>query len=154
MIALMLRIPLLLVVTLSLFAQTAVPVGQTIFRNRVVGYRVIGGRAIFDGDIDLGPVSQMRDSIAPAGKAGEAQSGYASDTQLRWPNGAIPYTIDADIPNPQRIVSTRSAWLAASSLCAWTTCARRYRGARSATGRRRVLRIRIDHGVRPLSAGP
>src|SRR5262249_43835150 len=110
------RITLAFLVTLSLFAQTAIPVGQTIFRNRVVGYRVIGGRAIFDGDIDLGPVSQMQDSIAPAGKGGEAQSGYASDGQLRWPNGAIPYTIDADIPNPQRILDAVASWRATTPI--------------------------------------
>ena len=108
------RVPLLTALpvfgALSLFAQTTNSVGRAIFRNNVIPYQVVNGRAVFDGDIELGPAAQMSDAIGPVAKGGEAQSAYATNPQVRWPGGFNPYAIDPDIPDAQRILDAIEAW--------------------------------------------
>ena len=51
-----------------------------------ITYEVIDGLAIFQGDIVLGPASELA-----------AQSIAISGTDPRWPGGIVPYTIDASL---------------------------------------------------------
>src|ERR1051326_1431584 len=80
-------------------AQNVVHIGTGIFQGRTIPYEVVDGRAMFEGDIDLGPA----DDLHPA-------SVELTSTQSRWPNGYIPYIIDSNIPNPQRILDAINAW--------------------------------------------
>lgn len=65
-----------------------------------VDYRDIGGRALYDGDIYLGPSDEIASTPEEAvARARTAEGGrYAlvvdSDTK-RWPNGRIPYTMSS-----------------------------------------------------------
>src|SRR5438477_3917894 len=83
-------------------------IGKMIWQGRVVDYVVIDGRAFIDGDmsIDL-PEEQER----------SGRSGLVPESTVLpwvhptlWPAGVIPYSIDPDIPNPQRILDGIAEW--------------------------------------------
>jgi astacin len=75
-----------------------------------VTFEVIGGRAIWQGDIDLGPA----DSV-PAGpqavkrptgpRYGVVREGITSvdSKSMHWPGGVVPYVIDPYLPDPSRV---------------------------------------------------
>ena len=94
----------------SLSGQLSVQMGKTNFRGVVVEYRVVDGRAIFDGDIDLGPVEALEPGLEPARSGPPPRSAYIEPQRYRWPNGNIPYIVDPDVPNPQRITDAVAAW--------------------------------------------
>jgi astacin (peptidase family M12A) len=78
--------------------------GQT-FKQKKVKYSPINGKAIFEGDIVLGTVEQLQSSseTSPTG------IGIVGE-QFRWPNATVPYTIDADFPNPDRVTEAIAHW--------------------------------------------
>ncbi|HEY4360543.1 MAG TPA: M12 family metallopeptidase [Bryobacteraceae bacterium] len=105
-----LRLPLaalgtLLFLTQTLPAQISVELGQTIFRGRAVTYRVVHGHAILEGDLDLGPLEKL-----------QPQALVPNDSQLLWPGGVIPYAIDSNVPNPQRISDAIALWTSQTAL--------------------------------------
>ena len=74
------------------------------------GYLVINGHAIVEGDIDAGPVESPEDArLRPL-------SFYTSPQQAQWPNATIPYVIDADIPQPERITGGMALWTSATPI--------------------------------------
>ena len=58
-----------------------------------VHYQEMGGRAVAEGDIDLGPIEKFA-----------LRANILVDTSARWPNATVPYTIDPAIPggDPRR----------------------------------------------------
>src|SRR5713226_7535325 len=98
------RFALLLFVASRLPAEPAEQYGRGVFRGAPVTFRVLNGRAIFDSDIDLGPAGELD---APAGSRASI---YLTSPLGRWPNGAIPYVVDPDVPTPQRILDAASMW--------------------------------------------
>lgn len=74
-----------------------------------VTYEIQDGRAIWEGDIDLGPVEAISGSAEEAVKrqnSGGAKLGLGIDgLSNRWPDGVVPYTIPAGFPNPERITA-------------------------------------------------
>ncbi len=75
---------------------TAILNGET-FRGRGVQFYELEGRAIFEGDIDLGPVREVKKVIklaqrAPSDPAAatELQSVILVGQNVRWPNCVIP----------------------------------------------------------------
>src|SRR5512133_572776 len=50
-----------------------------------LSYQVVGGHAIHEGDMDLGPVAELRQ------RGGAARLGY------RWPGGLIRYAFDESL---------------------------------------------------------
>jgi len=98
------RLALLLLVASWLVAQPAEQQGRSVFRGAPVTFRVLNGRAIFEQDIDLGPADEIdAQNVYPA-------SIYLSSLQGRWPDGVIPYVVDPDIPNAQRILDSAAMW--------------------------------------------
>ncbi|HEX5725346.1 MAG TPA: M12 family metallopeptidase, partial [Longimicrobiaceae bacterium] len=71
-----------------------------------VTYEIQHGRAIFEGDIDLGPVEQ----IAPTREEALRPSyGVVRDgSSARWPSGVVPYTIDSNVPQQSRVTNAIS----------------------------------------------
>jgi hypothetical protein len=74
--------------------------------RREVVYQVRDGRAIFEGDIILGDVAEIR-AAQVAGKF--IPQGFArSDARYRWPEARIPYEIN--FPEPSRILKAMRHW--------------------------------------------
>jgi hypothetical protein len=70
----------------------------TIFGEREVTYKIIGGRAILEGDIDLGAVDAAGELMRPRGAVVDSLS-------LLWPNDVVPYTIDPSLTNQARVTN-------------------------------------------------
>lgn len=76
-----------------------------------VTFEVREERAIFEGDIDLGPADEVAPSreallrrVGAQGADGPRPLGVVTaDTNRRWPQGQVPYVIESSVPNPQRI---------------------------------------------------
>jgi hypothetical protein len=82
-----------------------------------VTYVVVDGLAVFEGCIILGTVSEMQAvkefvNNNPGIKApGTEPFGIGiAGTQYRWKNNTIPYVIDANLPNPQRVLDAIAHW--------------------------------------------
>lgn len=77
-----------------------------------VSYEIQHGSAIWEGDIDLGPVewiSRTAEEAVQRKARGGARLGVAIDgTSYRWPGGVVPYVIPSGFPSPSRITSAIS----------------------------------------------
>ena len=74
-----------------------------------VTYSVVDGRAILEGDIDLGPAGQIpttrREAFVRAQRTGAIMpSAVAIEGQsYRWPGGVVPYVVAPDLPARDRM---------------------------------------------------
>jgi hypothetical protein len=79
-----------------------------------VTFEVQDGSAIWEGDIDLGPVEWISASAEEAvrrrtQKRAGVNLGVAIDgSSYRWPGGVVPYVIPSGFPSPSRITSAIS----------------------------------------------
>jgi hypothetical protein len=93
------------------------------FTDVPVRYAVVDGRAIFNGCIDMGSVEEVeqraatvRDALAQSATQSADTGGQAADTtpemmgiglppdsSYLWPNGVVPFVIDANLPAQQRV---------------------------------------------------
>lgn len=95
-------------------AGTALVSGAT-FANKGLLYADVAGEAIFEGDIVLGTVEEVKAA------ADRAAADAASDNpilasigitgqQFRWLNNTVPFDIEAGMPNQQRITDAIAHW--------------------------------------------
>jgi len=87
------------------------------FTNKSVVYYEVEGIAIVEGDIALGTVEQVRAATAAARQAVVSDPNIAfgvgiTGSQFRWPNCQIPYEIDPNLPNQQRVTDAIAHWQA------------------------------------------
>jgi hypothetical protein len=85
------------------------------FLSQPIQYLVIDGMAIFEGDINLGPVDQVEGNM----QALRAQE-IAPPTpraivitpggRFGWPNCTIPFQINANLPNQARVTDAINHW--------------------------------------------
>jgi hypothetical protein len=68
---------------------------QTIYGERDVTYAIIDGHAIFEGDIDLGPVDENGELV-------QMRNVVVDSSSLLW-SGDIPFQIDEDLVDPERV---------------------------------------------------
>lgn len=70
-----------------------------------VVYEIHDGHAIWQGDIDLGPVEMISPTAEEAGRRSSgARPGVAVDgSWTRWPGGVVPYQIPLGFPDASRI---------------------------------------------------
>lgn len=76
-------------------------------------YEVVNGDAILDGDIYLGPVEQVeRESeFLKAELRGELVASWViSGHEKNWRAGVMPYTLDAELPDPTLVATAVEHW--------------------------------------------
>lgn len=76
-----------------------------------ITFEVREGRAIWEGDIDIGAVEEVPATPEEARRAdrpGMRLGVVTSSTQSRWANGRVPYVIDAALPKQSRVTSAIS----------------------------------------------
>jgi hypothetical protein len=93
---------------------TAVISGAT-FTNKSVVYYEVDGMAIVEGDIALGTVEAVKVATDAARDAVAADPAIAfgvgiTGSQFRWPNCQVPYEIDPNLPNQQRVTDAIAHW--------------------------------------------
>ena len=80
------------------------------FHNKEVKYRIVNGMAVFEGDIILASTPKQMERLSH--KIDEAIG--IKGEKYRWPDntlrGEIPYTIDSNLPNPQRVIDAIQHW--------------------------------------------
>jgi hypothetical protein len=86
------------------------------FKPKKITYHVIDGLAIFEGDIVLGTVDEIRRFTRDV----ETQRQSTKDIQTavtlpvgtgrRWPSGIVPYVIDPSLPDQHRITDAIRHW--------------------------------------------
>ena len=81
---------------------TAIITGFT-FGPKAVQYTVVDGRAMFEGDIDLGSVEEVEAANAALRGEGVEAGVIIPGSQFRWPGGRVPYEIDPAMPDQQRV---------------------------------------------------
>jgi acylphosphatase len=88
--------------------RTGFVVGNT-FGYLPVQYSVSDGQAIFEADIVLGSIEEMErldEELTSGGVAGVIVTG----AQFRWPGGVIPFTIDPNLPDQNRVTESIAHW--------------------------------------------
>ncbi len=84
------------------------------FKNKPVQYSVVDGLAVFEGCIVLGTAEEMQSQEAAihAGEpSGEVAHGVGiTGEQYRWPNHLMPYTIDPNLANQNRVTDAIDHW--------------------------------------------
>jgi hypothetical protein len=77
----------------------------------------IDGEAIVEGDIVIGTVQQASDRFAALQRGDISVLGLgAIGENLRWPNGVVPFEIQSDLPNQQRVTDAIEHWQANTPL--------------------------------------
>lgn len=84
------------------------------FPFKMVTYSPVDGEAIFEGDIILGSVADLDaafQAISNAADVATAIEGIAiPGSQHRWPNGEVPFRINANLNNPERVTQAIAHW--------------------------------------------
>jgi len=96
--------------------RTAIISGVT-FGEKSVVYSEVDGLAIFEGDIVLGTVDQLQLTLeefqsraAGVSDEGRAEGVGISGSRFRWPGAVVPFAIDANLPNQQRVRDAIAHW--------------------------------------------
>ncbi|MET0838397.1 MAG: Dot/Icm T4SS effector Zinc-dependent metalloprotease LegP [Marmoricola sp.] len=85
-------------------------ISGAVFGTKAVQYANIDGRAIFEGDIDLGSVEDLEKSTSAVRGLTIEESVVISGSQFRWPGGVVPYEIDSAMPDQQRVHDAIAHW--------------------------------------------
>jgi hypothetical protein len=84
------------------------------FRSKPVQYVVLDGNALVEGDINLGPVDEVRDltEMRRAELAGGAVAAGVAlpGTQFRWPDCTVPFQVDGSLPDQARVTGAIAHW--------------------------------------------
>jgi hypothetical protein len=81
------------------------------FGYRPVQYSVSDGQTIFEADIVLGSLEEMERLEEEIRSGAEvAQGVIVTGAQFRWPGGIIPFTIDPNLPNQDRVTQAIAHW--------------------------------------------
>ena len=81
------------------------------FERRPVQYEAVAGRAMFEGDIFLGTVTEMERTAASQSENDAVVFGVGiSGSQFRWPQAVMPYEVDGSLPDPSRVTDAVEHW--------------------------------------------
>lgn len=79
------------------------------FTGKALKYADVDGVAMFEGDIVLGTIEEMRENDA---RGPVVASIGLTGAQFRWPNATVPFEIDPALPNQQRVTDAIAHWQA------------------------------------------
>jgi len=83
----------------------------TSFLFKPVQYSVVDDLALFEGDIVLDTVEQMERLTADIRESAGSEFGVGiTGEQFRWPRGEIPFTIQNDLPDRDRVHQAIAHW--------------------------------------------
>jgi len=74
----------------------------------LVDFEVIDGKAIFEGDIVLGPADELE--VTPGAAKPGVKGIVVTGDKFRWQNGVVPFTIDANLPDQSRVTGAIQHW--------------------------------------------
>lgn len=77
-------------------------------RPMKIAYEVHHGRAIWEGDIDLGPAEGIATSPQRVSPDGPRLGVVRDGSKARWTGAVVPYVIDANLPQPSRVTGAMS----------------------------------------------
>lgn len=80
------------------------------FRGEPLTFTVRSGDAVFEDDIELGLSALIPEEPAGSKRIGRHESTAINSTVARWPNGTIPYAVDATLPDQGRIQDAIAHW--------------------------------------------
>jgi astacin len=86
------------------------------FPNRAVVFSDVNGMALVEGDIALGPVDQVGAATEAARETAVADPEQVAfgvgitGSRFRWPNCEMPYEIDPNLPNQDRVTDAVAHW--------------------------------------------
>jgi M6 family metalloprotease-like protein len=80
---------------------------QGFFRGQPVTYQVAGGVAVLEGDIVMGTAAEIDEAQKHQNRRDAA---IHPDLRYRWPDGVVPYVIDADLPEQERVTRAIREW--------------------------------------------
>jgi hypothetical protein len=91
-------------------AGTALVPGVT-FARKGLQYAEVDNVALFEGDIVLGSLAEVRGASGQEEGMPPVEFGVGiSGQQFRWPNARVPYEIDPTLPNQQRVTDAIAHW--------------------------------------------
>jgi len=81
------------------------------FKGKLVRYVELGGVAVFEGDIALGPSSEIEARSREPELSRLAPEGVViTGDEYRWPKRLVPYQIDPALPSPERVREAIAHW--------------------------------------------
>ena len=80
------------------------------YQGRPVTYEVIGGLAIFEGDIVLGTAAELEAARQPVPQTGRREAIVVSPLTKRWPNAVVPYVLDSVLAGQPRVLDAIDYW--------------------------------------------
>jgi astacin len=90
-------------------ASASAPLVRTsLFRGLPVTHEVVGDLGVFEGDIILGEMADLRPATAT--KSASRSAVAITGANYRWPGGVMPYSIDPAMPNASRVTSAVDHW--------------------------------------------
>lgn len=97
----------------SLAVHTALIAGNS-FGSKAVQYAEVDGLAMFEGDIVLGSVDELRQVADQRRAVADGTLPQASvvvtGTGVRWTNARVPFEVDPGLPNQQRVTDAVAHW--------------------------------------------
>ena len=89
-------------------------IGGTTFQFKMVTYSPVDGDAIFEGDIILGSVADLDAALATVSNAVDVTAAIEGiaipGSQHRWPDGKVPFRINSNLNNPERVTQAIEHW--------------------------------------------
>lgn len=85
------------------------PLRKGFFQGQEVQYQLVDGMAIMEGDMVLSTDGELPTApLAPVPEG--AAMGVVRTDKPTWPNGIVPFVINANLPNQQRVTDAIKHW--------------------------------------------
>lgn len=89
-------------------------VGEAYYFGKLVGYEIVDGAAVHDGDIVLDTAEDLARRERMLKGPNRKQANFVAEEESLWPDGVVYYTIHANLENPERVLEAMKVWSAAA----------------------------------------